>query len=208
VSERAPYSRVYWSIMSDEKFDAIRDDCRVMGAWLLLLVQADMSHPAPAYLPRTVPSTSARKLADAGLIDLLAGHRYRIHGLDAERERRRSAATRNPTGSQLGPSREAVAVQAEAVAVDEDETRQRRGKDEAVDAREDLEAFLVIKRRSPSPRQRQLLDDVLMRHDLTGPAWAADLMYRHPDDPIGAVIEADRSLLSGLSREDLELLLS
>ena len=64
---------------------------------------------------------------------------------------------------------------------------------ENFDGRADLEAFLVITRRAPTPRQRRLLDDVLDRRDLTGPAWAADVMYRHPDDPIGAVIEADKA---------------
>ena len=186
VSERAPYSRVYWSIMDDPKFDGIRDDCRVMGAWLLLLVQADMSHPAPAHLPRTVPSAATKRLGEAGLIDILTGHRYRIRGLDAERERRKSAATRDPSGSQSGPKREAVGR------IDETRRDEHR-QDEADDGRADLEAFLIIKRRAPSPRQRQLLDDVLMRHDLTGPAWAADVMYRHPDDPIGAVIEEDKA---------------
>lgn len=31
-----------------------------------------------------------------------------------------------------------------------------------------------------------------MSHDVTGPRWAADIMLRHPDDPIGSVIEADK----------------
>ena len=61
------------------------------------------------------------------------------------------------------------------------------------DGRADLEAFLVITRRAPTPKQRRLLDEMLDRHDLTGPAWAADIMYHHPDDPIGAVIEADKA---------------
>jgi len=63
---------------------------------------------------------------------------------------------------------------------------------ETYDGRADLEAFVVLKRRAPSPKQRRLLDEVLDRHDLTGPAWAADVMFRHPDDPIGGVIEADK----------------
>ena len=196
MSERAPYSRVYWSILADPKFDDIRDDCRVVGAWLLLLVQADMAHPAPAYLPRPIPPSAVKRLVDAELVDLLPGHRYRIHGLDAERKRRKDAATRNPDWTQPGPKGGPGGSQAEAVA----ETRTSRDKDEsevaratgAEDGREDLEAFLIIKRRAPSARQRQLLDDVMLRHDLTGPAWAADVMYRNPDDPIGAVLEADK----------------
>jgi hypothetical protein len=60
------------------------------------------------------------------------------------------------------------------------------------DGRVDLDALLLLRRRAPTPRQRQLLDGVLDRHDLTGPQWAADIMMRHPDDPIGAVLDADR----------------
>src|SRR5262245_14191119 len=188
VSDRAPYSRVYWSVMEDAKFDGIRDDPRLFGTWSLLLIAADMAHPAPAYILPTVSRSCVVKLVDKGLIDLLDGHRYRIHGLDAERQRRRDAATtRVPDGTQTVPRRGLNGEQAEAVA----ETRTSRGKDES-DARVDLEAFLIIKRRAPTPRQRQLLDDVMERHDLTGPAWAADIMYRNPDDPIGAVIEADK----------------
>lgn len=191
MSERAPYSRVYWTVMDDPKFDGIREDIRVFGAWSLLLIVADMAHPAPAYLPRTVPSAVTKRLSDAGLIDVLPGHRYRVHGLNAERQRRRDAATtRDPNGTREGPKRDPNGEQAKAVA---ETRRDETSKDEADDGRADLEAFLVIKRRAPSPRQRRLLDDVLDRHDLTGPAWAADVMYRNPDDPIGAVIEADKA---------------
>ena len=112
MSDRAPYSRVYWSVMHDEKFDGIRDDCRAMGAWLTLLLQADMSWPAPAYIPRPIPKSALVALANARLIELLSGHRYRIVGLDSERERRRAAATRDPDGTRRGPKRDPVADQA------------------------------------------------------------------------------------------------
>lgn len=64
---------------------------------------------------------------------------------------------------------------------------------EVPDGRADLEAFLLITRRAPTPKQRRLLDELLDRHDLTGPAWAADIMLKHSDDPIGAVIAADKA---------------
>lgn len=66
------------------------------------------------------------------------------------------------------------------------------GADPSDDGRADLEAFLLINRRAPTPKQRQLLDSVLQLHDVTGPQWAADIMLAHPDDPIGAVIAADK----------------
>ena len=112
MSERAPYSRVYWSVMDDEKFDGIRHDCRAMGAWLTLLLQADMAWPATAYIPRHIPKAALVDLANARIIELLSGHRYRIVGLDAERERRRAAASRDPNGSRTGPKRDPLADQA------------------------------------------------------------------------------------------------
>jgi hypothetical protein len=194
MSERAPYSRVYWSVMDDAKFDGIREDVRLFGSWSLLLVVADMAHPVPAYLPRTVPKGAVTRLSECGLIDLLAGHRYRIHGLDAERTRRRVAATRlDPTGPQERPKRDPDGQQAKQ---SKDEAEQRRAEADARDpddGRVDLEAFLVIRRHAPSPAQRRVLDGVLDRHDQTGPQWAADVMYRNPEDPIGAVIEADKT---------------
>lgn len=83
-----PYSRVYWSVMDDPKFDTIRHDPRLFGAWALMLVAADMAWPASAYIPPTVPSKSVVALEKAGLVDLIPGHRYRVHGLAAEREKR------------------------------------------------------------------------------------------------------------------------
>lgn len=59
--------------------------------------------------------------------------------------------------------------------------------------REDIAAFIERWHKPPSARQRKILDDVLARHDVSGPAWAAEIMRAHPDDPIGAVLAADRA---------------
>lgn len=55
------------------------------------------------------------------------------------------------------------------------------------DAREDLEAYLRVRFRVPSPAQRDLMDAYVRVFDLTGPERAARLIYAHPDDPIGAL---------------------
>lgn len=91
MSER-PYSRVYWSVMDDEKFDGIREDVRHFGSWTMLLVVADMAHPAAAFIPAVVPKASLRALAACGLIDLMSGGRYRVHGLASERGQRTDSA--------------------------------------------------------------------------------------------------------------------
>jgi hypothetical protein len=191
------YSRVYWSVQDDPKFDGIREDMRHMGTWLTLLLAAEQSWPAPAYAPPIVSRTSFRVLVEAGLVDELSGGRYRIHGLDNERGVRSQQAAdaaakrwhsdRNATASDTRmPSK---AEQSK----DEKEQSIARESHPADDGRADLEAFLLITRKAPTPRQRALLDGLLDRHDLTGPKWAADIMMRHPDDPIGAVIEADKA---------------
>lgn len=96
MSERAAYSRVYWSIVDDPKFVSVYDDDHHLAGWLRLLLIADQAHPASAHLPANVRRATIRVLADVELIDLLPGARYRVHGLDAERERRRLAATSRP----------------------------------------------------------------------------------------------------------------
>jgi len=180
--------------MDDAKFDGVREDPKLVGSWLLLLIAADMAHPSPAYLLPTVTKASLVKLSERGLIDLLAGHRYRIHGLDAERQRRRDAATsRDPSGTRTVPKWDPLGEQAKQ---SKDEAETRRAEADARDpddGRVDLEAFLLLRRRTPTKRQRAVLDGVLDRHDQTGPEWAADIMLRHPDDPIGAVLEADKA---------------
>ncbi len=117
MSERAPYSRVYWSIRDDAKFAAILGDDHHLAAWLRLLIAADMAYPASADLPATARRSSVKALVDAGLVDLVPGGMFRIHGLDAERERRKQAATsrgtsvshsvngRGPDGDQTVPER-------------------------------------------------------------------------------------------------------
>jgi hypothetical protein len=200
VSERAAYSRVYWSVMDDPKFDGVREEPRHLGSWALLLIVADMAWPAPAFRPPTVSLSSFRVLVTAGLIDEMSGGRYRVHGLDAERNRRRDSATRLRTGRdpdrrQLGPSWDPVGEPRVRThrAEGKDETRRvETSTREIDDGRADLEAFLLVTRRAPTTRQRKLLDDILDRRDITGPEWAADIMLRHPDDPIGAVIAADQ----------------
>jgi hypothetical protein len=137
MSDRAAYSRVYWSVMDDPKFDGIREDVRHFGSWSILLIVADMAWPAPAYVPSLIPRASYRALVAAELVDDLSGGRFRIHGLEAERARRREAATRPPTGRtprgpQPGPNRDPNGAQ------DEDETRRDEVRRDEPTARDGL----------------------------------------------------------------------
>lgn len=100
MAERAAYSRVYWSIIDDPKFESIYDSNDHLATWLRLLLIADQAWPAPAHLPRRASSASISALVKAGLLDIVGGgERYKVHGLEAERQRRRSDAERIRTRS-------------------------------------------------------------------------------------------------------------
>jgi hypothetical protein len=111
MSDRAPYCRVYWSVIDDPKFAEVYDDDHALACWLRLLIAADALWPAPASLPASARKSAVALLVRVGLVDLQIGGRYRIHGLDAERGRRRDAATRpgtnrDPDGTQGPPARD------------------------------------------------------------------------------------------------------
>jgi hypothetical protein len=59
--------------------------------------------------------------------------------------------------------------------------------DRTEDARADLDAFLEVRFRIPTPAQRTFMDGYCRTFDATGPARAARLILSHPDDPIGAL---------------------
>ena len=115
MSERAPYSRVYWTVRNDPRLVGIYSDDHHWAAWNRLLLAADMAWPAPADLPANVRRASLRALEAAGVIELLPGGLFCFHGLDSERGRRRDAAAassahrlhtgRGPNGTQPVPER-------------------------------------------------------------------------------------------------------
>jgi hypothetical protein len=105
VSERAPYSRVYWEIADDPKFATVFDSDPNLAAWLRLLLIADQAYPSSGHVPANCRKASLLALEDAGLITR-SGSRFRLKGLEAERERRKAAATtRGPSGPRTVPGR-------------------------------------------------------------------------------------------------------
>jgi hypothetical protein len=105
MSDRAAYSRVYWSIVDDEKFCEVYDDDHHLACWMRLLLVADMAWPASAHTPASARKASVAALIRVGLLDPQPNGRYRVHGLDKERGKRRESATRlrlglDPDGTQ------------------------------------------------------------------------------------------------------------
>lgn len=92
MGERAPYSRIYWTVRSDDRLATIYPDDRHLATWVRLLIAADMAWPAPADVPSTARRASLAALEAAGVIELLPGGLFRFHGLDTERGKRADAA--------------------------------------------------------------------------------------------------------------------
>src|SRR6187455_2666336 len=85
-----PYSRSYWRF--HDEFPEIYADDAAYALWHRLLVLGDMAWPASASLPFGVRRASLGKLVAAELITIHPGNRYRVRGMDAERERRSESA--------------------------------------------------------------------------------------------------------------------
>jgi hypothetical protein len=105
----ARYVRVYHTILDDERFREVYDDDHALALWLRLLLLADAIWPMPAHLPHGHRRAALARLVKAGLIELVDGGRYRVHGLDAERARRieqtrPAIVARHGRGPARGPS--------------------------------------------------------------------------------------------------------
>jgi len=189
MTDERRYVRVYYNDMIRDYPEVWSDDAQ-LAAWLRMLSTADPMWPTPPELPRSVKPRTLAALAASTLVEPLPQHRFRMKGLDAERKRRSDSARTAAALRWHGNGNAETMPKTRRAENETSRTRATTGQDD--DGRADLEAFLLLKRRAPTPKQRQLLDEVMTRHDLSGPAWAADLMLRNPDDPIGAVIDADR----------------
>jgi hypothetical protein len=144
--------------MDDPKFDGVREDARLFGAWALLLVYADMAYPAPTYRPPTISLSAFRRLVACGLVDELPGKRYKIHALASEREMR-SHSARNAAASRWEmPSK---AKQSRAVA---EQSKEEKEKEEAMPFRREF----APSRPKPNsvdrdPHLRELRDALIAR---------------------------------------------
>lgn len=162
MSDRAKYSRVYWRVLEDTEFDGIRSSVAHFGAWTLMLLAADMSWPTPAYVPPIVPRRSVDALCANGLIELLDGGRFRLRGIDKEREARKSAATRDPVGTHLGAKRD---PDGRVDKTSKAETRQDEHTDKA-GARVDEDpasTYWALTGRFPTEKTLAWIDDLVSR---------------------------------------------
>jgi len=82
-----PFVRVYHDDLQRD-YPAVWDDDHQLATWLRLLVVADKLWPAPAELPRREKPSSIARLVASKILEILPRHRFRLKGLDAERQRR------------------------------------------------------------------------------------------------------------------------
>jgi hypothetical protein len=176
--------RIYASVQTDEKFKSVFPDDRAFAAYVRLLLWAKPHYPAPAPIPRSVATSALKTLQEAGIITV-NGDFFTIIGLAKEMAEVPDAAHRAG-----GLVRAATAAREGGRFAPSDDTPLTG---EVPDGREDIEAFVEVRRKAPTPRQLEVLNNVLERHDVSGPTWAAEIIRSHPNDPIGAVIEADKA---------------
>lgn len=79
-------------------FPQVWDDDKALATWLRLLALADKLWPSPAEMPRGVSATAVKVLTGCGLVEHLPRHRFRIRGLDSQRQRRVDAAKNAAAG--------------------------------------------------------------------------------------------------------------
>ena len=183
------YVRVYYSIVDDERFECVYGTPH-LATWLRLLLLADAMWPASAHIPATERRASLAVLTSCGLIEMLPGGRFRVHGLDSERERRKEAAAIGGRARQRTLSeRSANAMPPLSLAKQSKDKQSRAEQVDPLDERVDIDAFVATRFRLPTPGQRAFMDAYVATFDQTGPERASRLIWGHPDDPIGAMKE-------------------
>ncbi len=185
-----PYSRVYWRIVDDDRFAAIYGNDHHLSAWLRLLLIADQAWPASANLPASVRPLSLAALSDCGLIEVRPGGLYRVHGLDAERERRSSVGIPGASARWSDGNANASPTHTDrtANAMPDETRRDELRQDEDEQDPPWLRAWLQVRMLMPTPRQREVIESYLRTFDETGPERAASVFLHHSDDPLGALI--------------------
>jgi hypothetical protein len=90
---RDPYVKVYYGIADDARFEHVFGNDAALAWWLRLLLIADGTWPASAHIPAACKPKALHSLVEAGLIELMGNHRFRVHGMDAERAKRSEHAS-------------------------------------------------------------------------------------------------------------------
>lgn len=102
-----PFSRHYWDLVDDKRFEEVFPDDHHYATWSRLLMLADQAWPASAHLPASARKASVAKLVAVELVTLFPGGRFRVTGLDAGRTARAEQA-QNAAGARWSSGRNAA----------------------------------------------------------------------------------------------------
>jgi hypothetical protein len=206
MSERAPYSRIYWTVRNDPRLAGIYGDDHHWATWNRLLLDADMAWPAPASLPASARRASVKVLEAAGVIELLPGGLFTFHGLDTERGRRRDAAAssagmrwdsgRNANASQTQPKRNASLAEpslAEPSLAEPSRAVDARGPDPA-------DAYWTLTGKYPTDKTLAWIDDLARQYGAAAVSW--QMAHQHTlDDSAQTLLGRVRDALKRESRQ-------
>lgn len=103
-----PYSRLYWRVKADERFEHVYSCDVCWAAYTRLLMDAEASYPSPASIPRHLKAHARTQLLDAGIIELRPHECFVVHGLQKERERRGEQARAAASARWSGRSADAL----------------------------------------------------------------------------------------------------
>lgn len=93
-----PFTRLPWRMVDDDRFASVYEDDSAFALYCRLKMAADMAWPASAPLPFGAKKAVLKRLADAGVVSLLAANRYRCPDLDEDRTRRQRGTGQDPDG--------------------------------------------------------------------------------------------------------------
>ena len=152
MSDERKYVRLYYSIIDDPKFEAVYGDDSALAAYTRLLMLADSMWPASPPIPKSCRASAFRKLVDERIVDVLPGDKFRIHGLDAEREMRRASAVRSASAKQTRSVRSPNGFSPHLLA-EPSQAEQSRAESEQGDGEHDpVQTYYLLTTRAPRGR--------------------------------------------------------
>ena len=200
MSDRAPYSRVYWTIRNDARLREIYPNNGHLATWLRLLIAADMAWPAPADLPSSVNKRSLSTLVEAGVIELHDGGLFTFHGLDTERGRRKAFATSRPSsGPQVVPTPDPSGFATQGLS----RVKGKTSKDEPSSG-DPADTYWSLTGRYPTDKVLKWIDDLAAQYGVD--ALVAAIAGSHQLDPDASTLlgRATTALKRDARKLDLE----
>lgn len=190
MNDERKYVRLYYSIIDDPKFESVYGDDAAWAAYTRLLMLADSMWPASPPIPKSCKAGAFRKLVAESIIDVLPGHKFRIHGLDAERARRKESAVRSANARRTPSERSANAFGIHQLA-EPSIAEQSKAESEHDDP---VQTYYLLTTRAPRGRAldwcKRLADDYGFRatSDAMADAWGES-------DEVGTLLSRTENLL-------------